>query len=245
MFFIASKILSFMLSPFWWIAFLLLVSCLKPFHKWRKKLRITALGILLLFTNQLIYVKATELLYVKDTIKPHVQYDYIVVLGGVLELDEANKQVNFNDNADRWLQAIWSDKVHGDTIIFTSGSGKLTKPKEREALLMKRFYKGDKKVKYESESRNTYENAFYTLPLITKNQPKVLLITSASHMKRGQKCFQKLNLKVDVMSVDYDSTGDFTWADYMLPQIKTMYLWEGTLHEYIGLLTYRLKGYID
>ena len=53
----------------------------------------------------------------------------------------------------------------------------------------------------ESDSRNTMENVINSTELIATHQ-KVLLITSASHMKRAKFCCNKTQLKCDYLSAD-------------------------------------------
>lgn len=228
-----------------WIALLFLLSFWKKLQNKKRKLRWIAVICFLVFGNHFLYYKTTKLLYLPDTIVPKKHYDYTIVLGGILEKDEKHNQINFNDNADRWLHACFNHQVISDTIIFTSGSGKLSRPNEREALLLQDFWSTNTHFKFESRSRNTFENAKFSKPLIHKDSANVLLITSASHMRRAAACFENQNIHVDLLSVDYDNAGNFTLVDYLIPQAKVFYLWEGTLHEYLGILTYKFKGYIE
>jgi len=59
----------------------------------------------------------------------------------------------------------------------------------------------------ESASRNTHENALYVKDLVSSNakKGKVILITSAFHMRRAEGCFRKVGIDVTGFSTDFYS----------------------------------------
>ena len=58
--------------------------------------------------------------------------------------------------------------------------------------------------------RNTAEEAGAIRQLLPGSQPRVLLVTSAFHMKRAQRLFQRQGIQVIPFPVDFRSRG--TWA---------------------------------
>lgn len=90
-------------------------------------------------------------------------------------------------------------------------------------------------IELEEQSRTTRENAALTKKLIG-NQPAAL-VTSAFHMPRSIKNFQKEGLAVDAFPTDFQVTPEVTplWAR-MLPTAGALQKSEMALKEYIALL---------
>jgi uncharacterized SAM-binding protein YcdF (DUF218 family) len=103
---------------------------------------------------------------------------------------------------------------------------------------------------YENQSRNTYENAVYSKKIIDELSQKGLieskkpwlLITSASHMYRSVKIFEKQEIPIIPIPVDYQTALSLQWREFDLTE--GAFLWNRLLHEYIGLLAYQLTGKI-
>ena len=100
-------------------------------------------------------------------------------------------------------------------------------------------------VSYDDESRTTYENAMASTAMIKpKADQNWLLVTSAFHMPRAIACFRKAGWNVYAAPADYQSPGiysfkpDFELARHLM-QMQT------ALHEYIGLVAYKLLGKVD
>jgi uncharacterized SAM-binding protein YcdF (DUF218 family) len=103
---------------------------------------------------------------------------------------------------------------------------------------------------YENQSRNTYENVLYMKPMIEqfglKNDAGQLkpwlLITSASHMYRSTKIFQKQGLDVLPMPVDYQTANSLQWTMFDLED--GVENWNNLVHEIVGLFAYWITGKI-
>jgi uncharacterized SAM-binding protein YcdF (DUF218 family) len=96
-------------------------------------------------------------------------------------------------------------------------------------------------MRYEAVSRNTYENAVLTARLegvdITQ---RWLLVTSAWHMPRSMGTFVKAGWNVTAYPVDFRTAPVSPWTDYALT--TGIHHWQLALHEYLGLLSYRITG---
>ena len=101
-------------------------------------------------------------------------------------------------------------------------------------------------ILYEDKSRNTHENAQFTKQLLA-GQPqlkKLLLVTSAFHMRRAKACFEKEGVNVDHFTTDFYTTDRFFTLDKLLiPQEVYLYQWQILFHEILGDITYRIVGY--
>ena len=108
----------------------------------------------------------------------------------------------------------------------------------------------DKNAHYENQSRNTYENVIFMKPMILglgakdANTPLKpwLLITSASHMHRSVRIFQKQGIEVVPVIVDYQTGNRLHWSSFDLMEGAKQ--WNNFLHEAVGLLVYWMTGKI-
>ena len=69
-----------------------------------------------------------------------------------------------------------------------------------------------------------------------------LLITSASHMYRSVKIFQKQGIAVIPVPVDYQTGQRLHWGSFDL--LEGAKQWNNLLHETVGLLAYCITGKI-
>jgi uncharacterized SAM-binding protein YcdF (DUF218 family) len=97
----------------------------------------------------------------------------------------------------------------------------------------------------EDRSHSTYENALYAAQLLrSRNVHRVVLVTEAYHMLRGVQCFRRQGIDVIPAPCFYrylHFTG--TWREF-LPSAGAMHDNDEALHEWIGLLWYRMSGKI-
>ena len=249
MFFFLSKILTFLLQPLVWVVVLLLLSICSKVQKRRKRYRISALVVLLFFSNQFIF---NEVSRVWENQIPAYQgtktFDVAIVLGGLSNFDEFHNQHAFHANTERLMNVLplyFNGQVKN--ILFAGGSGRIDK-QNIEAIFIEKYLisLGVKKehILLDTKSRNTYENAKYAVGLISKND-KLLLSTSASHMPRSLACFKKLGVSPTPFPVDYVSyeKNRFNVDKILVPDASTINYWYLLLHEWVGTLSYKLKDY--
>ena len=109
MFFVISKIFSFLLTPIIWIIILLGLSLgLKNPKKSRKALIITVI-VFLFFSNSFIVDEFIRLWELPITGTKYLTENYnvgIVLGGGMVTFDKKNDRIIFRENVDRILQAV-------------------------------------------------------------------------------------------------------------------------------------------
>ena len=134
----------------------------------------------------------------------------VVVLTGMMDLNAARMDTpEFSDSVDRILAGIEMVRSGRAAILMISGgSGDLFDQSQKEAPLLSEFAEwcglSEDQIVIESASRNTYENALYSAELIQQQGWKrVLLVTSAFHMRRAAACFRKQMIDADLLPVDY------------------------------------------
>ena len=248
MFFILSKLLSFIIKPTFWIFLLIIYSLC--FKKVGKKILIISAFLFWFFSNEFIVNQAYN--YWEDSPKSISEidqnYDYGVVLGGFSGYDKKKNRVEFNDCGDRLFYAIQlfhSGKIKN--ILISGGNGQLFNNGHMESEWSKDFLIKcgipKKNILIENKSRNTWENALYTSKFFkNKKNKKILLITSSWHMKRAMFCFDKNNIKADSFSTDYTKSDIKINLEYLImPNSTSLVRWETLIKEMIGNIVYRIK----
>lgn len=94
----------------------------------------------------------------------------------------------------------------------------------------------------ETSARNTYENAIRVAEICKeKKWKRVVLVTSAVHMKRSVESFEEQGLAVIPYPTDYlyDYT-DLSWVDF-LPSRDALIANLSGIHEFIGIIWYKTK----
>jgi uncharacterized SAM-binding protein YcdF (DUF218 family) len=96
----------------------------------------------------------------------------------------------------------------------------------------------------ESGSHTTHENAAYSANFLhLKGITRVLLVTDAYHMRRAELSFKKEGLEVIPAACGYRSVG--IWhASNLVPTWESVGFNEDLLHEVLGLVWYKLHGWI-
>ena len=99
----------------------------------------------------------------------------------------------------------------------------------------------------EPESRNTRDHATTLLEVLGDlDLPyEITVVTSAVHMLRSVKVFEKEGFTVHPAPTDFRADTHFRWSPYHLfPSAQFLFLTTMVLHEYYGLLAYWLFGWI-
>jgi uncharacterized SAM-binding protein YcdF (DUF218 family) len=253
MFFIFSKLLIFLLNPFIWFLLCLFTGLILKTGKIRKIILSLSVAILLVFSNTFLFNQVAglwEVDPVKST-KLDDHYSHVIVLGGFSSYHKEAERVAFHESAGRFLHGLKFYKSgKANKLVITGGSARIFLKDKKEANIIADFLNDFDVPKQdliiESESRNTHENAQYTARLIVDStmQEKVLLITSAFHMKRAKACFEEAGFKTDGYPVHYiTNTGPFNPASVFIPGAGVFGGWSLLMKEWAGYLVYDLKGY--
>lgn len=90
------------------------------------------------------------------------------------------------------------------------------------------------------KAKDTYEEALHIKKLLGNKE--FIIVTSASHMKRSMLIFKKLNLNAIAAPTNYLSHEEKSLKEYFSG--KNVRKIEIAVHEYLGLIWYKIKGYI-
>jgi uncharacterized SAM-binding protein YcdF (DUF218 family) len=251
MYFFLSKTLYFLTMPLTWIVLLILGGLAGP-RRWRRKLLLTGAGMLLLLTNG-AFVNAVMLWWERDlvTFEEVEACDTGVLLTGFTHmLRMPPDRLHFNEGADRLIHTARLYHEGKIKTILVSGAYKTLNSTVEEAPLIRnaliRSGVPDSAIIMESESRNTHENAVNSAKIIRKNKGanKVMLITSAFHMRRAEACFHHEGIRPVIFPTDFRATNQPYTFEYFIPSVEPLTHWHTLVKEWLGILTYKLLGYI-
>ena len=253
--FIAAKLLAFLTQPLAWVALLILaaVLCVRRHPAVSQRLGVCAIALLLLLGWEPLpdaMIRRLEAQYPALSAKADLQtYAGVVVLGGALESTyvwSIPGQSALNEAAERMTEVVpLLRRQPLLRVLFTGGEGELFGGDLSEASRAEQFFTSQgippQHLLYESASRTTFENALLskTVPGVDAAQPW-LLLTSAWHMPRAMATFKQTGWNVTAYPVDFRGGLETPWTQYSMDQGAKK--WKLVLHEWLGLLTYRLSG---
>ncbi|MEZ5841069.1 MAG: YdcF family protein [Hyphomicrobiales bacterium] len=177
----------------------------------------------------------------------------IVILGGSLDIDTgvARDGVELNEAADRLTAAVTLARRHPEArLIFSGGAIQLVGKGVAEAEPARRFFAemgiAPERIAFESEARNTYENAVLAKKVADpKSGERWLLVTSAFHMPRSMGCFRAAGFPVEAWPVDFRTESDADLHHLISQPAAGLQRTDAAVREWIGLLAYRLTGRTD
>lgn len=196
---------------------------------------------------------------------PMEHVDGVIVLGGSISAKvKPRKTAELSDAGDRLVYGAYLMKEDlADWIICSGGDAGVGDSIQKEADSMKelllRFEIDEDIILIDSRSRNTVENALYSLEIAkAQGAESVYLVTSASHMPRSLAVFQKQALKMDLGNLkilpapcDYNQVEPevnppwyYQLATFLLPDARALEKSTEYIHEYYGLIYYKLRGWI-
>jgi uncharacterized SAM-binding protein YcdF (DUF218 family) len=174
----------------------------------------------------------------------------IIVLGGAIgpEISAARGMPDLNESAERiTATAALARQYPQARIVYSGGNARLVLTGGIEADyaidLLESLGIARTRVVAERQSRNTVENAEFSKKLVDpKPGERWLLVTSAYHMPRAIGVFRRAGFPVEAYPVDWRTRGPI---DLWLPfESVTAGLrrTDTAVHEWIGLVAYRLTG---
>lgn len=239
--------------PFLWVLLLLLLALFLQSAKKKRYCLVSAVVILVVLSNPLlsnIAWRAWEVGAVPvSQVQPH---DVAIILTGVTRYrSDIPDRIHTAKGADRFLQALQLYRLGKvDKFLISGGSGLIMKDRVPEAdqiekiLLMAGV--PEKDIITESNSRNTRENAINTAQVLAQHPEwkRLLLVTSAFHMRRAKGCFREAGVKTDTYSTDfYARERSYALDETIIPSIDAFDLWHLLIHEVAGYMVYKLLGY--
>jgi uncharacterized SAM-binding protein YcdF (DUF218 family) len=259
-------VVQFLIEPLNWVLLftllaLLFLSLRKP-HLCKRFLVLALIDLVLVgwLPASEVFLRALEDAVPKIELSKLATSDLggIIILGGAIEDGEIaidRGEVSIYSSAERVTKAFELIGKNPELpYIFSGSSGRIAPKGMSDSEAFKRLVQeqglSEERAHYENQSRNTYENALYLKPMTidfglkteSSEQKPWLLITSASHMLRSEKVFQKQGIKVIPVPVDYQTAHRLQWTSFDLTD--GAHNWNILAHEIVGLFAYWITGKI-
>lgn len=178
-------------------------------------------------------------------LSPYRGYPVLLLSSGGKRWDRDEGFVNLlaNSGWERLLVAVKTVRqVEGELIIAGgppkgAGSEPIAVTMQNVVLDMGIDLKA---VTAEKTSINTFENLANLKEKIEKKP--FIMVTSASHLPRAMMIAEKLGLEAIPQPADF-LTGRITGIRRFVPTAVTILHWDVILHEFVGILYYKLKGW--
>jgi uncharacterized SAM-binding protein YcdF (DUF218 family) len=177
--------------------------------------------------------------------------DAIVMLGGAVGTPRPPRVYpDLNDASDRvWHAARLYRAGKAPLVIASGGTMPWKDQRYREAPIMQTLLTSwgvpADSVLLESSSANTYQNATYTAELVAKRGfDRVLLVTSALHVRRALATFRSADVPTIPAATDYQVVeAEETMLD-VAPDAGALAGSTAAIREYVGYLVYEWRGWI-
>jgi uncharacterized SAM-binding protein YcdF (DUF218 family) len=145
---------------------------------------------------------------------------------------------------ERSRHTAWLYKNWKALPVLASGGGSYAEPL---SFAMREVLEAEgvppDKIWVETRSKSTYENAVYGCEILRRyGISQIVLVDEARFLPRAVACFRKQGMKVVPAAFNFNHL--YWEADDFLPSSRALELSGGLIHEYLGLLWYRLRGYI-
>jgi uncharacterized SAM-binding protein YcdF (DUF218 family) len=176
--------------------------------------------------------------------------DAIIVLGGGVALSSNDfAGLDFGIATDRILTGVdLARRGLGKTLVL-GGSATLKPKVAPEPGLLRDWIVAwnlaDVPLTDLGSCRNTRDEAIRAAELAREQGwSRVLLVTSAWHMKRSEAAFQKAGLDIIPVGCDFMGTAALRRSGSWMPQSQSMILLQLWLHEIVGFWYYRIRGWV-
>jgi uncharacterized SAM-binding protein YcdF (DUF218 family) len=250
MFVIKKMVTPFLLPPGVFVLLLLLLALRALIRKrataaWGAALLLG--GALWLSAAVPVAVVLTRGLEARHPLPTEIAGDVIILLGGGYFHRAADLTGTGFPNGDMAGRLITAARLQGRLgLPVILSSGQVSRHTQAGARIDRRILMDlgvpAAKLHTDSMSRDTAENAFYAQKICQREgYRRPILVTSAAHLPRAVRLFRAVGL--DVLPVPaYRRTWsdhDFHWRSW-LPSAAALAATSAALHEYLGLLYYRL-----
>ena len=187
----------------------------------------------------------TEDYAVKKTISTLPKVDAIVVLSGSISHPKSEDGlVEEWGDPDRFFGGIALIKAQkSDQIIFTKALMPWSTSKTTEGDVLKKMALSlgvpEASIRLTKQVQNTRDEAVEVRAVLNSANPEVILVTSAFHMTRAKKLFEREGIRVIPYPVDFRVSIDSTTPTSFLPNTHALGLTDIAVREFIGRLYYK------
>ena len=242
------KILPTFVLPIMLVIIVILIGLNK--NKNKKKLIYIAIGVIYILSTPIFsnnFFKLVEGSEYRKPISAIDSADAIVVLSGMLEINEVGDSTYIEwGDPDRFFGGIALFKAgKAQKLVFTGGKMPWDKANKTEGAVLKEYAISNgipsEKILVTKNVENTADEAVAVKEQISPSK-RIILVTSAYHMYRAKRLFEKEGIEVISFKLDYKTArkSAITVMDF-LPNANNLELTEIGIREIIGRLFYLVK----
>jgi uncharacterized SAM-binding protein YcdF (DUF218 family) len=179
--------------------------------------------------------------------------DAVVMLGGTLTPSQRDPfGFDLADASDRAVTALELVRLKKAPVLILGGGGDVANPTVSiEAQLLQKWIAAWNLVAPQfitlNASANTFEEARQVKALMKeKNWTKIILVTSAGHMRRAEASFKKFEIPVEPVACDFVGMSRLEWKRPFnpFPEIDGFKILKLYLHEKLGWFYYRWRDWV-
>lgn len=254
MYVILSQVFTPLLSPLGLCTVLWVVALFYAGRRRQTRAKFCAVvGILLLmfFSNPLVsssLLGALEADFQPQMPEECPSADAIVVLGGITAPPKAPRvSVHVANGFDRLLHGMRLLRAGKAPVLVLSGGiigGTISEAEQMRRLAVECGVNPEALL-LESDSRNTRENAVNTTHLLRlRGVERVLLVTSASHMRRASAAFARAGANVVPSVTDIEIVPKKWSIGRLVPTVQSLEYSSRAMKEYVGYAVYWIRGWV-
>lgn len=259
MWFALSKTVGRLLEPIGFIWLILLLALVRALCK-RQTGQALFCGGMALFITVIGSTKLPALLlagmekpYAVENLESLPECDAVVVLGGTHSaVSKGVYGVEFGDAVDRIIMAAELVRQgRGNALVIGGGGYPAANGLQSEGILLKKWLESwkvlGKPIHDLGVNSNTRDEAVRTATLARdKGWTKIILVTSAWHMRRSEALFKKAGLEVIPVGADFEGTSalETGWDFYPVPWDAGFRRMAWFMHEQVGWWYYKFRGWV-
>ncbi len=230
------------------------VLALSGFRRLGGALLICAAGMLWVFSTPLFanwLISSLEDDYPPGWIEIMPRANVAILLGGMASMPATSPTPQFSDAVDRLFYAAQLYHAGNVDYILVSGGNLPWQPASIPeavvvAAVLVRMGVPQDAIVVESKSQNTHENAVFSKTIVEESGwDSALLVTSGSHMPRALAAFSKAGIDAVPAATDLRAYWPRPQSALdLMPDAGALALTTDAIKEYIGLVVYRMRGWI-
>jgi uncharacterized SAM-binding protein YcdF (DUF218 family) len=184
---------------------------------------------------------------------PAVPVRGIILLGGGINTSRGDKPNGpiFTSAGSRVITTLELARFFPTATILLSGGAPYQRGQDEHSEasltrdLLTRLGISADRILLEEKSRDTFENAQESEKLLTQQEGKWLLVTSAAHMPRALASFGSLATRLIPCCADYKTQGTLDGDRFFGSAAHGWLCCDIAIHEWMGMIAYRLSGRIN
>lgn len=240
------KILALIFSPLMLVIGLIILGIIFNLRKF------SLIGVIILILSSLPIISNKRIAYLEKDYQPIEiseieNVDAIVVLSGMIKVvgDEENLKYEFAESIDRFFAGLdLFNNNKAPILILTKGkmpwSIGIAEGEYLKELAIK-YGVSEENIILTDEVQNTDQEAKTIKKILTNDNARIILVTSAFHMPRAEKVFKAANINVIPFPVDFQNSKSKTTIMGFIPSAESLFDTSHFVREMIGRLYYNLK----